>query len=55
MSDDDDREIPDSELSWGRSPDAMKSAELRERLVAEWSGSSEKDAWARKPKRRWRR
>ena len=51
----DDREIPDdSALGWSRTPDAMNSAEFRERLVAEKTGSSKSDAWSRRIRRFFR-
>lgn len=55
MSDEDDERRPDSDLGWSRTPDGMSSAEFRERLAMERSGSSKQDAWARTPKRWWRR
>jgi hypothetical protein len=54
MSNDDDTERPSKDLGWSRGPEAMRPSELRERLVREWSGSSKEDAWAQKPRKRWR-
>lgn len=52
MSDDEDRDVPATEFGWSHSPEAMRAPEFRERLVAERTGSSPRDAWA-KLKQRW--